>query len=297
MAIKKKSIEQIAKENKLDISEENAQKVADAYIQPTLNQITTAEQNAVANTQDTLRSLENDYFNQYRQTQYNAQSRGLTGGLANLDANKLRMQMASANTNTVNNLQRQQAEFDTARGTALSNAASYKSDYLNKILQQVQALREQDYQQRYQEWYAQQQLALQRAQLAAAQQNSKTAENYQKLQAQAAGKEYYQNQMPEIYNRYKSILSSQGGTAAADYLQSVYFKEFKDYGISYKDFMSDVSNAQNIDINADKIKTAQDAYNAYSNRNLGQQLIALASGLTFGIPRCDWCGCYNGNRC
>lgn len=288
MAIKKKSIAQIAKENKLDISEENAQRVADAYIQPTLDKITTAEQNAVADTQTARKALESNYFDQYRNTQYNAQSRGLTGGLASLAENRLRMQMGSANTNLTNNLLRQQAEFETERGTALSNAKQYKTNYLNEMLQRVQALREQDYQQRYQEWYAQQQLALQRASLAQAAAASQYERDRQakmdEIALQDAGTARYQNQISTIYNRYKSLLNSGDTKGAANYLANTYNKQFKKFGMSYDEFSADIKAASNYDRLTNRISSAQNAYNAYNARNIGQGLVTAGIGAAFGLP-------------
>ena len=72
MAVTKKSIEEIARENALDISEANAERVANAYIQPTLDALTRAEQVAVADAQSARKALEADYFNQYRENMYNS---------------------------------------------------------------------------------------------------------------------------------------------------------------------------------------------------------------------------------
>ena len=46
----KKTLEDVAAENRINISEENAQKVADNYIQPTIDAINKAEQQAITDT-------------------------------------------------------------------------------------------------------------------------------------------------------------------------------------------------------------------------------------------------------
>lgn len=155
----KKTLEDVAAENRIDISEENAQKVADNYIQPTIDAINKAEQQAITDTQAARKALENEYFKQYRNSMYNAQSRGLTGGLANMDTAQLNMQMGQANADLSKNLLAAQAQAKTSRGTALTTAESYKTDYLNKMLDKVSALREQDYAQRYAEWQYAEQMA------------------------------------------------------------------------------------------------------------------------------------------
>lgn len=155
----KKTLEDVAAENRINISEENAQKVADNYIQPTIDAINQAEQQAITDTQAARKALENEYFKQYRNSMYNAQSRGLTGGLASMEAAQLNMQMGQANADLSKNLLAAQAQAKTNRGTALTTAESYKTDYLNKMLDKVSALREQDYAQRYAEWQYAEQMA------------------------------------------------------------------------------------------------------------------------------------------
>lgn len=155
----KKTLEDVAAENRINISEENAQKVAENYIQPTIDAINQAEQQAITDTQAARKALENEYFKQYRNSMYNAQSRGLTGGLANMEAAQLNMQMGQANADLSKSLLAAQAQAKTNRGTALTTAESYKTDYLNKMLDKVSALREQDYAQRYAEWQYAEQMA------------------------------------------------------------------------------------------------------------------------------------------
>lgn len=155
----KKTLEDVAAENRINISEENAQKVAENYIQPTIDAINQAEQQAITDTQAARKALENEYFKQYRNSMYNAQSRGLTGGLANMEAAQLNMQMGQANADLSKNLLAAQAQAKTNRGTALTTAESYKTDYLNNMLEKVSALREQDYAQRYAEWQYAEQMA------------------------------------------------------------------------------------------------------------------------------------------
>lgn len=220
MAIVKKSMEQIAKENNYDISEDNAKRVAEAYIQPTLNSIKSAEQQALANTQTSLKSLESSYFDKYREGLYEAQSRGLQGGLVNLSENALRAQKAKANASISNALLQEQADLETQRGTALANAEAYKTQYLNDILSKVQALREQDYQQRYNEWYNAQQLALQQAQIAQSSRANDLQAKAQELQNQAYVDEYARTNLSNIYNNYTSMIESGNIQQAGQYLAS-----------------------------------------------------------------------------
>lgn len=168
MAITKKTIEQIAQENNIDISDAGAEAVKEAYLQPQLNQLKTTEQKAISDTQTALKQLQNDYFNQYRSSQYEAQSRGLTGGLANLDANRLRIGLGQANSELQNALIQTQADINNQRSTAMSNAEAYKREYLDNMLAKVSSLREADYAQRYQEWIDAQNRAMQEAQQAEA---------------------------------------------------------------------------------------------------------------------------------
>ena len=234
----KKTMAQIAKENDIDISEANAQKVADAYIKPTLDALITAEQNAVADTQTARKTLESDYFKQYRDTMYDVQSRGLTGGLANIDTNRLRMQLGEANSDLSNALIRKQAEIETDRGTALSNAQSYKADYLQKLRDKVSALREQDYQQRYQAWVDAQQLALQRAQIAASYYRSPQEIEAANLQNEYSKMQIIAEKYPQIARNYKSYIDRGDAQGAYEYLSR---QGLDKYGYSTKALASDLS--------------------------------------------------------
>lgn len=159
MAVTKKTIDEIAEEYKYDLSEEAAKKYADAYVQPTINEINVAEQQAIADTQAARKALENDYFKQYRANTYSAQSRGLTGGLAEMDNQLLRMQLGQANADLSKNLILAQDKAAAQRGTALSNAEAYKTNYLNDLRNKVAQLQQADYEQRYKEWQFEQQMA------------------------------------------------------------------------------------------------------------------------------------------
>lgn len=276
MAITKKTIEQIAKENNIDISEENAQKVADAYIQPTLNALKTAEQQAVADTQTQLKSLENDYFNAYRAGLYNTQSRGLSGGLEMLQESQLRSQLASENSKINNALLQKQAELETNRGTALSNASAYKTDYLNKLLAQVQTLREQDYAQRYQAWIDAQNLALQRAQLAQSAYNND-------IQQQAYADQYAKANLQDIYKNYMSMLDKNQTTQAANYLVSQISK-LKALGYDTSGITTEFENIRKYEQAQKLLPTYQEAYQQAKNIELGYNLMGLGLGIpTLGI--------------
>ena len=302
--ITKKTIQAVAKENNLDISEANAQKVADAYIQPTLDALTKAEQQAVASNQTALRALENNYFNQYREDMYKAQSRGLSGGLANIDTNRLRMQMGQANAALAEDLIQQQADIEADRGTALSNAQSYKTKYLNGILSQVSALREQDYAQRYEEWKFLNNLRQRQAE--AAQQQANWEKNYAlklqnfelnkqqaaasnaaaDIQAKAYQKEYAEAMLPDVVNTYRSLRDQGRINEAADYLNTK-IAELEGYG--YR--RSEITNAIN---NIDAYSNASESYESLRrgvnaskfNKNLGNAFgwgnLALA-GFTGGL--------------
>lgn len=309
MSVTKKSIEEIAKENSLDISEANAQKVADAYIQPTLDALTQAEQVAVSDAQTARKALETNYFDQYRENMYNAQSRGLSGGLANIDTNRLRMQMGQANSEISNALLQEQADLNTQRGTALSNASAYKTQYLNEILEKVSSLREQDYAQRYAEWEFLETLKNQKEQQAQAQANWEKEYNLSlqnfalqkeqaelakiqaeleneatKVQTKAYQKEYAESLLPDIVNTFlnKAQVNAQD---AATYLNSK-MTELENYGYT----KSEITNAIN---NIQKYKSASsnlDTYSsAYKNNNFRKN-VSLASSIAsiLAIPLTRW---------
>lgn len=238
MAVKKKTLEQIAKENKIDLSDANAQKVADAYIQPTLNALVTAEQNAVASTQSARKTLESDYFKQYRDTMYDAQSRGLTGGLANIDTNRLRMQLGEANSDLSNALLQKQAEIETDRGTALSNARAYKEQYLKDLRDTVIKLREDDYAQRLAEYQFEQQMAMQRAQLAASYYRSPEEVEAARLQNDYNKMQIIAERYPEIAKTYMTYINKGDAQGAYDYLSR---QGLDKYGYSTSALAKDLS--------------------------------------------------------
>lgn len=283
MAITKKTMEQIAKENNIDISEENAQKVADAYIQPTLNALKTAEQQAVADTQTQLKSLENDYFNAYRAGLYNTQSRGLSGGLEMLQESQLRSQLASENSKINNALLQKQAELETNRGTALSNASAYKTDYLNKLLSQVQSLREQDYAQRYQAWIDAQNLALQRAQIAQSARANQLAEEAQKLQNQDYADSYARANLASIYQTYSTMLNSNRVSEAGQYLAKQMAK-LQELGYDISGLSTEFNNIRTYEQAQKDLPTYQQAYQDAKNLELGYSLLGFGLGIpTLGI--------------
>ena len=248
MAIKKKTMEQIAKENNINLSEENAQKVADAYIQPTLNAIVNAEQNAAAGAQSARKSLESDYFQKYRDSMYKVQSRGLTGGLANIAENRLRMQMSSDNTAISNALIQKQAELEGERGTALSNAQAYKENYLQGLRDRVMQLRADDYAERIAAWQFQQELNAQNAQIAAQEKANEIAMESAKIENDYKKMQMLNEKLPSIMNTYLNYIKKGDAQGANDY----YLRQGLDaYGYTRDDLRRDATNIIN--------------YNAYSS--------------------------------
>lgn len=285
MAVKKKTLDQIAKENKIDISEENAQKVADAYIQPTLDKLTTAEEVAVAGAQSARKALESDYFKQYRDTMYNAQSRGLSGGLANIDLNRLRTQMGQYNSDISNELIQKQSEIETQRGTALSNAKAYKTDYLNKLMETVIKLREDDYAQRVAEYQFNQQMALQRAQLAQAAAASKQAAEAQELDNEYKKMQILNEKLPEIMRTYQSYVNRNDLKGAYNYAAK---QGLDRYGYSVQDLARDayaISQYNNYATQVDEYTKAVKA----AKSNLGASYAgSAATGVLSALTPIGW---------
>lgn len=277
MAITKKTIEQIAQENNIDISEAGANAVKDAYLKPQLNQLQTEEQKAISDTQTALKQLQNDYFNQYRSSQYEAQSRGLTGGLANLDANRLRMGLGQANSELQNALIQTQADINNQRSTAMANAEAYKREYLDNMLAKVSSLREADYAQRYQEWLDAQNRAMQEAQQAEAirqfnlqyELNKANADrNYQleleALNRQKANDDLAQQQFNLQLRQYEDALKQQ--QLANQYTQLEYLPAIKQQIYDTYKSMSTTNPTQASKYLADSIRQ-------YSNLGLDQGFI------------------------
>ena len=266
----KKTLEEIAAENNIDISEENAQTVANNYIQPTIDAINQAEQDAIASTQAARKALENDYFKQYTASRYNAQSRGLTGGLASMGEQQLRMQLGQANADLSKDLITAQRNAETNRGTALTTAQNYKTDYLQNIRDKVTALREQDYAQRYAEWqFAEQQAQAQREfeenqrrwqleynlsldrynmekdQFEYEKSQRETSNKQADLQYAANVQEYLNMVLPDVANTYISYMASGDVNKAADYLGRTAAQLNKNYGANMNDVISQVGSIYN----------------------------------------------------
>lgn len=314
----KKTLEDIAAENRIDISEENAQSVANNYIQPTIDAINQAEQKAIADTQAARKALENDYFNQYRANMYNAQSRGLTGGLAAMDTAQLRMQMGQANADLSKNLLTAQANAETQRGTALTTAENYKRDYLGKMIDKVTALREQDYAQRYAEWqYAEQlaqaekdrqeelrrwnleyQMSLNRYNMEKDQfQMQKDQFEYEKslrdtnkkqadLQYAANVQEYANMVLPNVANTYAAYMNSGNSSKATDYLIGQAQNLSKQYGIGANEIINQVGSVYNYSL-AKKQAANTDIQSGMSQSrtksNLYNFIGSLGTGLSIGL--------------
>lgn len=279
MAVKKKTLEQIAKENKIDISEENAQKVADAYIQPKLDEIAASKQQVAASAQSALKSLENDYFNQYRASMYEAQSRGLTGGLANIDATRLRTQLGEANSEISNALIQKQSELDLDRGTALSNAKAYKEQYLKDLRDTVIKLREDDYAQRLAEYQFEQQMAMQRAQLAQAAAASKQAAEAQKLDNEYKKMQILNEKLPEIMRTFQSYVNKNDLEGAYQYAAK---QGLDRYGYSVQDLARDalaISTYNNYNTQIDEYTKAVNAARAKVGAGYVGGITGTAAGL------------------
>lgn len=279
MAVKKKTLEQIAKENNIDISKENAQKVADAYIQPKLDEIAASKQQVAASAQSALKSLENDYFNQYRASMYNAQSRGLTGGLANIDATRLRTQLGEANSEISNALIQKQSELDLERGTALSNAKAYKTDYLNKMLETVIKLREDDYAQRLAEYQFNQQMAMERAQLAQAAAASKQAAEAAELDNEYKRMQILNEKLPEIMRTFQSYINKNDIGGAYQYAAK---QGLDQYGYSVQDLARDalaISTYNNYNTQIDEYTKAVNAARAKVGAGYVGGVTGTAAGL------------------
>lgn len=266
MAVTKKTIEEVADEYGYDLSEQAAKKYADAYIQPTLTEINQAEQQAIANTQAARKALENDYFKQYRANTYSAQSRGLTGGLAQMDNQLLRMQVGQANADLTKNLLMSQNQAAEQRGTALSNAEVYKTNYLDNLRGKVAQLQQADYEQRYKEWQDAQALAQAEKEFAENQRRweleyamSKDRYNMEKdqfeynkslredekkqneLQYDANVKEYLAMALPDVANTYMAYMATDY-QKAAEYLAQQASNLSKKYGANPSEIINQVTN-------------------------------------------------------
>ena len=305
----KKTLDEIAAENKIDISEENAQSVANNYIQPTIDAINQAEQKAIADTQAARKALENDYFKQYRNSMYNAQSRGLTGGLANMDTAQLRMQMGQVNADLSKDLLTAQANAETNRGTALTTAENYKRDYLGKMIDKVTALREQDYAQRYAEWQYAEQLAQAEKDrleeqrrwqleynLSMDRYNTEKAQwekNYalQKAQYDRQNKlediqydayvdEYLDNQLPDVARTYAAYMSSGNYQKAGEYLAKQANSLSKKYGADATQIINEVGNIERYNRETNNMANYENAIRALRTQS---NVSKYGSGALAGI--------------
>lgn len=303
----KKTLEEIAAENNIDISEENAQTVANNYIQPTIDAINQAEQKAIADTQAARKALENNYFKQYRNSMYNAQSRGLTGGLANMDTAQLRMQMGQANADLSKDLITAQTNAETNRGTALTTAENYKEDYLQKMMDKVIALRDKDYSERYAEWqYAEQlaqaerdrqeelrrwnlqyQMSLDRYNMEKDQfEYEKSLRDTNKKQADlqyaANVQEYLNMVLPDVANTYISYMKSGDMNTAADYLGRTAAQLNKEYGANMNDVIRQVTSVYQHGLNKDQLTNYTNLVKAQRNQNIANSVLGGALGLGWG---------------
>lgn len=263
MAVKKKTVDEIAKEYAIDMSDEAAKKVADAYIRPTLDEINEAEQKVITDTQAARKTLDNNYFNQYRANTYEAQSRGLTGGLAQMDNQQLRMQLGQKNADLSKNLIQAQFDAATKRGSALTDAEAYKTNYLNKIRAQVAELQQADYNQRYQAYIDNENLLLKKQQLQEEadrwekeyelnkQQFELDKTQYennnksQSIQNQAYADEYARTNLPDIYNTYSNMIK-QGNTSGAENYLSAQIAKLANLGYDTSSIRTDIQNLETI---------------------------------------------------
>ena len=295
MAVKKKTVDEIAKEYAIDMSEEAAKKYADAYIQPTLDKIDMAEQQAIADTQAARKTLDNNYFNQYRANTYEAQSRGLTGGLAQMDNQQLRMQLGQANADLSKNLIQTQYNAGLQRGTALANAEAYKTDYLNKIRAQVAELQQADYNQRYQAYIDNENLLLKKQQLQ--EEADRWEKNYElnkqqfeldntaaNLQNEAYKMELANVKLPEIVNTYNTMLANGQNESAVNYLLAS-IDEMEKYGISKDELVNNISSIQRYNTAFENYNTSKEAlsgglkWKAALARTIGDSVNSIGIGL------------------
>lgn len=305
MAVTKKTIEEVADEYGYDLSEQAAKKYVDAYVQPTLTEINQAEQRAIADTQATRKALENDYFKQYRANTYSAQSRGLTGGLAEMDNQLLRMQLGQANADLTKNLLMAQNEAAEQRGTALSNAEVYKTNYLNDLRNKVAQLQQADYDQRYREWQFAEQLAQAEKEFEENKRRWQLEYNlsldrynmekdqfeYEKslrddkkkeddLQYAANVKEYLAMELPDVANTYMAYLNSGDTQRAGEYLVSQANKLSKNYGVDARELVNQITTVANYNLAKNTAADAdiKSAMSTLNLRRLGYDL--LGTGLT-----------------
>lgn len=301
----KKTLEEIAAENNIDISEKNAQTVANNYIQPTIDAINQAEQKAIADTQAARKALENNYFKQYRNSMYNAQSRGLTGGLANMDTAQLRMQMGQANADLSKDLITAQTNAETNRGTALSTAENYKEDYLQKMMDKVIALRDKDYAERYSEWQYAEQLAQAQKEFEENQRRwqleynlsldrynmEKDQFNYeksqreqeslaQKVQTQAYIQEYSNSILPNVANTYAAYMNSGDINKAAQYLGKTATQLSSDYGLNPSEIINQVHSVYNYNRTSNN---AADYENTLKALRTNKNILTGGSGVLAGL--------------
>lgn len=300
MAVKKKTVDEIAKEYAIDMSEEAAKKMADAYIRPELDKIDEAEQKVITDTQAARKTLDNNYFNQYRANTYEAQSRGLTGGLAQMDNQQLRMQLGQANADLSKNLIQTQYNAGLQRGTALANAEAYKTDYLNKIRAQVAELQQADYNQRYQAYIDNENLLLKKQQLQ--EEADRWEKNYElnkqqfeldktaaEIQNEAYRRELLNSILPDVMRTYQSYLNNDDIAGAFNYADS---QNLDKYGYSVQQLARDaaaINQVQNYQTKVDEYTKAVKAARlkagaGYAGGIASGGLAAVLAANPFSLP-------------
>ena len=263
MAVTKKTIDEIAKEYAIDVSEEAAKKYADAYVQPAIDSINRAEQKAIADTQAARKKLDNNYFNQYRANTYEAQSRGLTGGLAQMSNQQLNMQLGQKNADLSKDLLQAQYEAETQRGSALAEAKVKGIEYLDALKAKVAQLQQADYDQRYQAYIDNENLLLKKQQLQ--EEADRWEKEYelnkqqfeldktqfennnksQSIQNQAYADEYARTNLPDIYNTYSNMIK-QGNTSGAENYLSAQIAKLANLGYDTSSIRTDIQNLETI---------------------------------------------------
>jgi hypothetical protein len=268
-----KSLTEIANKYNLDISDAAGEAYAENYAKPLINEINIAEQKALTTAQALRKALENKYFEDYRTNLYEAQSRGLTGGLAQLNNERLRIQTGQSNSDITKSMIDTQEEAALKRGSALAEAQVKSKDYLDALKAKVAQLQQADYQQRYQAYIDNENLLLKKQELDAEaarwqKEYELTLQQFEQeqiareIQNAVYKKDYIDTVMPDIANNYISYMNKGDTSRAAEYIAKQ-ASDLEKYGYTTQDLTNELSNI----------------YQYYNANNLYNELSPYASQL------------------
>ena len=142
------TLDDINKQYGINASKDYAQQLAQKQLDSQLAQVAQQKQNYEQNAYNQSRQTDLDYFDQFRESQYNTAGKGMTAGLAERSNLSLNLGRNTDLSNIYNSLAQQNSGLDNQANDYRTQATTYADQLYQTNLQKAQSLIDSDFSKR-----------------------------------------------------------------------------------------------------------------------------------------------------